>query len=889
MSDILISYSTTHKADALDVRGELRAAGLRVWMDDQSEVDSSLSAIGVPLGQQPWSVISAAIDQALLFLVLDTDGWRRSEHCRREYKYARAHGKRIAVFGIVRETAEPAPVASWPVGDLNDLIARFHDDIDVVRAHTRLVRACAEADDGRRPRASQRRALAADLRSVLAAPPKAGVDLYDQLEAFGKNMLESARRDRATRVSVAAVVLVILGVLTATALGARSAGIAAREDAVVSANQQASLRLAADAGVALTTDEQVALAAEALDAFETDAAVAASEQALARAQSLNRLRLGDSSHPAIGVSDDGRTLVLLAGDAFVPTVLQRVELDTGEASTHPVSDISFLSSMLVLAPDASFAVFGNRALTNLSLMSFDDGSIEALAVGEFAAFTIDGAGALWWVTPDGAINRIGDPEDAADSESIASTGAPATALTVDADGAAFDVLTSSGEAIRFELGPLGFVESNRVRVFDGELAGVSAATSDPLYAPDRILRCDGSVVAYRAGLSSTYAHGVVVRDRRAASSLLADVTRFLAPACIGDGSAWIDPLRGRSSEAPPGHWRPSILDSIGDVGTHSLAATRDGSTLVVARPFGYVDIIELSETALTFPAEDAFIVVPLPASELLVDADGEVRRRLEDGRSEVIDELGGQPSDLRPAIVGDLAVITTSGGLAALDSTGVIERTDVDDEIGVVRPDGVGGVVATTPSQLIVVPDAEQLRDHTAVSVEELQDREFLQDVAVDASQARAFVTTSFGRLLEIDLSEEKVTGSARVAPGLSNLAVALLRGPEGESRILTYGADGFLREHSPKLDTVNASLLPGVGRSLVVSPDETTILVGTVGGNLDLLDARSLLPIQEVSRDRPSNSSYQFASSTSLIGTNLVQVSEGAWDNEVEVIPLGR
>lgn len=197
----------------------------------------------------------------------------------------------------------------------------------------------------------------------------------------------------------------------------------------------------------------MALAAEALDAFETDAAVAASEQALARAQSLNRLRLGDSSHPAIGVSDDGRTLVLLAGDAFVPTVLQRVELDTGEASTHPVSDISFLSSMLVLAPDASFAVFGNRALTNLSLMSFDDGSIEALAVGEFAAFTIDGAGALWWVTPDGAINRIGDPEDAADSESIASTGAPATALTVDADGAAFDVLTSSGEAIRFELGP----------------------------------------------------------------------------------------------------------------------------------------------------------------------------------------------------------------------------------------------------------------------------------------------------------------------------------------------------------------------------------------------------------------------------------------------------
>lgn len=190
--------------------------------------------------------------------------------------------------------------------------------------------------------------------------------------------------------------------------------------------------------------------------------------------------------------------------------------------------------------------------------------------------------------------------------------------------------------------------------------------------------------------------------------------------------------------------RPKRRRAIGDRASSTRLETwaptvsrqRDGSTLVVARPFGYVDIIELSETALTFPAEDAFIVVPLPASELLVDADGEVRRRLEDGRSEVIDELGGQPSDLRPAIVGDLAVITTSGGLAALDSTGVIERTDVDDEIGVVRPDGVGGVVATTPSQLIVVPDAEQLRDHTAVSVEELQDREFLQDVAVDASQA---------------------------------------------------------------------------------------------------------------------------------------------------------
>lgn len=894
LSDVAISYASAQREVANDILRRLEVAGRSVWIDELSRSGAAVSDINVPVGQQHWTVIAQALDDALLVLILDSPDWRRSEYCRREYAHAIARGKRVSVVSVApRDEADGPPLATFPVTGLDDLIERFDKSIDVVRAHDRLLRASlARRPDGRRKVWSPISRLVGDIERVSLAREGAGIRITDELRQFSSVVQACARRRRNVLTGSGAGLVGVVILLTVVALVARAAGIDARRRAVHSAAEQSSLRLAQESNAAETTADRLAKAQQAVAASPTPAAVAAARTATSEAAGLQRLQPIFSSAYAMGLSDDTSTLVLGAGDTSAGFGLQRVDLRTGTVSSRIDLDTSTMAWMTAVGPDASWAVFADPRLTRLSLVVLGTGQVRSL-VDSFSAFTVDNGGALWWVAPDLKIHRMADVHDPKSAQLVATADGHVTALSVDSDGRSFSALLATGDLVRFD----GARAVERTALLTGLPTGYGADDRTRSFAPDLLLHCGSSYVAFRAGAWAAATNTGIVRSSYGVTSLGSQASALNAPSCVGDSAARIS-IRPPLEVMPASGWIPVGVERDDDgAGRYVFATDRSGAHLAVARPSGSVDVFTLAHRPRQTPVGAGYFVVPLGAGSVVIDQSGAVSLRLPDGSSRSLGTLGRINDQVQPAVVGKRLLVATGGGLALVDDSGIVGTSALKSTTRFLARQG-DGVILATDNALIPIADLDHLDglDRRAVVVQGLKDNESIQGAAVGAEGQQVFIATNFGRILVVDERSGAVLRSREVSPALTPLRIVTAPGARGSTRVVSYGGDGAVKEFTAALDPVHAAPLPGQARILEVAPDGSSILAANTDGRIVLLERDSLRVVQELATGRASTGGYHFtADSRTVVGTFLKRFTDSSmpggfrYDDQVEEIPIAR
>lgn len=182
--------------------------------------------------------------------------------------------------------------------------------------------------------------------------------------------------------------------------------------------------------------------------------------------------------------------------------------------------------------------------------------------------------------------------------------------------------------------------------------------------------------------------------------------------------------------------------------------------------------------------------------------------------------------------------------------------------------------------------------DANTKAVTALEPHELMQTLAADAEGEIVYAATTFGRLLALDVATGHLAAERMISPALGTLAVAVVPGGDGNDRVVTYGADGMVREFDAELEPVQATPVPGTGRLLELAPDGSSLLAGTTEGTLVLIDPDSLRVIQHVIDDRANTGGYHFSPSGDLVvGTSLRRTGDtdepDSFDDQLEVIRI--
>ncbi|MFN8018033.1 MAG: TIR domain-containing protein [Acidimicrobiales bacterium] len=897
MTDIAISYASSRRAEALEVAAQLRAAGRTVWMDDQSETDHSLASIGVPVGLPHWSVISGAIDDALVLLVLDGPEWRASSYCRDEHAHALARGKRVAVVPL-----EPidhgddtgAPLATWPVTGLDGpggLLERFDEDLDVVLAHDRLLQASL-SDDSPSRRANAR--LVRDVRLVEQVQPSAGITVTESLASFAATVTQAARRRRTVRGALASILVVAVVSLTAMALLARSAGIAARESARRDAARQASLALAADARRAETTLDQEHLAAEAVTQARTQEALAAQRSAATAAAGLRRYRHHLGAPYTVDMTDDGRFVILGTGDNQLGQGLARLDLRTGEASPRILFDGSAIPWMTKIAPDGSWAVFATPSRSDLWVVSLITAKQKHLING-FSAFTIGADGSLWWSEPDGQIHRMSNVFEPDGQEDVGRLPGHVTAMSLAASDHELAILQDDGHLTRLKVTrssghrKLDVVDEHSL--FQGVANGFGTDDRDATFAPDLLLTCGSSVVAYRGNTWAALTPSGIEHDEYQNPSSLASSVVAPGPACVGDAAVSVL-LRPPPETAPSDAPLPVGLERDNDgTGLYPFGSDRSGEHLVVARADGIVDVFTLRDQPTEEPWDAAVLTLPLPGGEVVATKDDELWWRDEQHHRTRIGSLASSPQlSLGLAVqVGDLGALGTEQGITVVGRSGVKATLDLPTAPTALTRAGAGIVIAAG-HDLTQVKDLAEVDKATTKPVKGLARHEAIWGVA--NAGGRTYVTTNTGRVLAINPADGSIVADAEAGPSLSPIGVVAIR--QGDRiRVITYGADGIVRSFDRSLEETSSMAQPGTGRFLAVSRDGRRLLAGTINGALFILDSATLQVEQHLADDVLLPWGYGFSNdSGSVVGVRVLRTAadeagEISWRDRIQEFPL--
>jgi hypothetical protein len=325
MSDVAISYKSEQRSQVYALADRLRAGGLSVWMDESAETtERTADAYGIIPGQQWVDTIKDALIDASMVLILDSAAWRRSGICRWEYDYAQYCGKRISVIQLESDDdAEvdgvAAPEATWPVSDVDDLIARFGEHADVVRAHTRVLRAAT----GRPVRQRLVRFLVgssdvSDVKAVQEADPHVtGLRLNDYLQQYANDVLNRAGKRRRRLAAGAALIVVVLLAASVIAYQRQQSAEKNRNAAEESARFQQSLLLASQAIAADNTVEARRLLEEAAADTPQLRAARIQVEATAYQRTTTWIPANAPADPYIAVvlSDDARTQAVASRNA----------------------------------------------------------------------------------------------------------------------------------------------------------------------------------------------------------------------------------------------------------------------------------------------------------------------------------------------------------------------------------------------------------------------------------------------------------------------------------------------------------------------------------------------------------------------------------------------
>jgi WD40 repeat protein len=658
MSDVFISYAREDREFARRLVPALEQSGRTSWIDWE----------GIEPSDDWWRSVQEAIDGADAILFLASPDSLASEVCGREIGHGAERNKRLIalVCRDIEGLSVPEAIAgvNWislrPEDDWDEGVARLERalalDLDLVRVHTKvLTRAEAWRLGGGRASPLLR---GEELRSAEDWLARAAAGAQPQPTELQAEFVAASRRAATKRQRLA--IGGALGV-AALAIGLSIFAFVQRSDAQDQAEIAHARELAARADASLGTDPEASLApaAQAVRARATPQTI----HSLAKALTASRLRAdfrGPSPVAAAAFSPDGSKLAFGDDDGAVRMVdvgrrrlLWRHPGPTGVASLgfSRAGDVLVVAHRPVLAVGAehcSVEVLDARTGARLrrlgpvtsgfcDLWTAVDGPRRIVAI-------LSGIGALrFWNVDTG--RPIGD------ASQIVAAGAVPAGIAIDPDGRQLAVATST-EVQVFDLGTGRLTAKLEPSTGSGVAFNVTAVA----FSPDgRELQVSGEYGAKVFFVDHTSSFDLYSQDGSTQSAawspdgrLLAAGAGFLGVDVWSSSSRLVEVLHGSSAQS---------FSSVAFSSTGLLAGgSRDGSVRIWAPDPDAPDLTRADGTT----SEQAHGAA---AAGLVAVGDG-------DSNVTVLDEHGRQLKRLAPG--GERPFAVSADGLLAFTRPGTL-------------------------------------------------------------------------------------------------------------------------------------------------------------------------------------------------------------------------
>ncbi len=829
MFDFFISYGHDEAPAAFGIAERLTTLGETVWIDDPDNLRQAQAVVGIPAGEQHWTVIRDAIADAATFLVVDGRDWRESDYCLNELAEARKIGVRVAVVTDDPAHWDAEAVTLAVPGGEDALVAALAPGDQAAAA--RILIAAAAADDkplGLADRWLGSGRLSEAARTVLASPGTALQPVApDGLVVFAQQVHRAAQRRRRRWINGAVAGATAVALLAGASFVSFAAAGQDRLSAEADAGRARSLELAVQALAAQSTDEGRRLAEEALAVQDTREARTALAVRTAEQRAAAVMFLPEHDYREASFSPSGRRFALSypSGVVFADIdgqVITDLGTDRFNATAFLDDDTALLVSRTT---DATFTAV-EKVMLN------ERGRRVPLATTSQIVQELRRAedGTIWW-EGHGHMGRF-DP--ASDSFSTDAFRSPDAAVEI--AGQALIRLGSDGVVERLEL-PLTLDQTPTWAV---RLADLEALVPDT-QGPDRSGDAQGARKADEAAgeafgyqlkvcgdqIHVVTTHGYPQPDAHVALSLDGvPVSPFTfrhgiaTMACLPSGDVWPGGiLHTRLAALPSQAWAPHGFIAEGERQIPKrMIQSSDGSWTAVVLPSGEVRVVGSA------PEQARTIGQAMQASALSGGAsvvqllDGSFWR-VAPGQASVPVGRDDEPWHALGAAGPDLALVASTS------------------EVGVMTPDGLGTRWARkadlTRARPTVAGDGFVLRSTTEVwrytwdapageplRAPVLNEAETLGDVMLDGETL--YVTTQHGRFLAVDAA----TGETRAETSLGVAGVSLLA--PGADGPLVLTPDGALTSYDRSLAKQDSLWLGVRGTTLTWVPQQPKIAITT-------------------------------------------------------------
>jgi hypothetical protein len=627
MADVAISYSHLDRELALEVRRTFINEGFSTWMDDAGEDNQEVDAVGIPVGQEHWSVITTEFAAANVVVVVGTPNWDNSEYCRKEYEFCVGHGKWVE------------RLQSTDVSEVADQLLKRES---YVAAHARTVSRTLSAE-AHTPislweRISLRRE-ASDAELIFSENPEDyGVELTAEIKEYAAAVLERRQklRRRINQVGVTGMAaLLVLALISGAAWWFASV---AEESAAASAARAQSLQHAREAGSVTDTLAGLSMARAATDLSSNEL----TEQAVALAEARDkRLRVIDLEpreyRGGAWAADVDITVVYTAQELF------RVDVATGEIGPRIEIPGGIVASSLVVSANGSHAALVDRDRHTLVQVALEDGVITQLtSPGVTTASTGDGY-SLWWATIEGYVVAAPFPVvGGALKETAVKVPHVAGAISVSVVDGLLDTVGQDGVARTFRMRPGELREITKTVITnDWTLDAVGGYSTT-------IQRCGpmvyGSLIkSFTQGKHFSWNANANGNDT---SPNVVRSTQISPPLCGWNGNAWsVSTVRGLPKSFSGGE--APVLPP-GGIPYYAVQDPLDSRTAVVS---GGGRLLVLNEKSALRSA--AFVgaeaLLPMDEATLIVTAEGAI---LDANTGAKVGDFPGTPLGASAAVSG---------------------------------------------------------------------------------------------------------------------------------------------------------------------------------------------------------------------------------------------
>ena len=384
--DVMLSHAGAEDDVSIRAANHLTAAGLSVWRDRDRLSLGTAAPFGVsllPPGTSLKEGVNDAIDQAAVFLFLDSRNWRQSPYCRAEYARARQQGKRLVALAAapseVLSSDVYAAAERLDVTELDRLTDVMRKDLEVAHAHARVTQALtqSEARGFRTSVYAELRGrgyggLVGDALTLAGANlDELGITLSDDCAELVTRALRFQRSRRAWVGALGASVAAAVIALSVIAFLARSRAVASRNVAVATARRLASLADATASQAASSTATKLADAKRGVTQSVNPTSLAAYREAVAQAQTGYNTTIAEPATPsAVAVSNTGRVVAVVGRTGSLSIV--HLSANGPEVRTllaaHALHHIE-------LTPDGGEAIIARGAIGSAAVVNTSAGSI----------------------------------------------------------------------------------------------------------------------------------------------------------------------------------------------------------------------------------------------------------------------------------------------------------------------------------------------------------------------------------------------------------------------------------------------------------------------------------------------------------------------------------